>query len=266
MGDHFQNVFLIEGPLAQSSVNVDLISGVTSGAQDVSGWGFGSVQIVASSGISSGAVTFECSNDGVTYATLAVQETAALLGAGTLITAATTIAASTSRVFYFVIPTKFVRCRISTAFVGGTVAAVTILRQDAPVQLVQQVRNSALASHFLVTTTPTSGTTHTLNAAATTNATSVKASAGALFTLSLSNLSGSTKFFKLYAKASAPTVGTDVPILTIPVAATSAVSYEFGAVGQQISTGIAYALTGAMADSDTTALASGDMKVALTYI
>lgn len=263
MANIAQDGFILTGPVAQSVLNMDLLSGVSSGGQDVSLWSFGSVQVNATAGISSGQVTFECSNDGVTYSVMPVQEQTIVTGA--LTSAAFSIAASTNRIFFFPIATRFIRVRISTAFVGGTVSAHAIFRQAEPSQLSLGVRNNT-ASQFLVTSSPATGTTHTLTAAASTNATSVKATAGALFTVTLTNLSATTKFFKLYAKASAPTVGTDIPIMTIPVAATSVAVQEFGVVGQQISTGIAYALTGLIADTDTTALAAGDMKVALTYI
>ena len=46
-------------------------------------------------------------------------------------------------------------------------------------------------------------------AAASTNATSVKASAGRLYEIHLCNTSAALKFVKFYIKTSAPTVGTD---------------------------------------------------------
>ena len=109
-------------------------------------------------------------------------------------------------------------------------------------------------------------TVHNLTAAATTNATSVKASAGRLTGLWLTNYSAAAKYFKLYNKASAPTVGTDVPLLTIPIPATANVFLPLSEFGLYLSTGIAYAITGALADSDTTALAAGDVKVLANYI
>jgi hypothetical protein len=71
---------------------------------------------------------------------------------------------------------------------------------------------------------------------------------------------------KFYNKASAPVVGTDTPIMTIPVAATSSVTIPLGPIGQQFSLGIAYAITGLIADTDTTAISAGDVKVAMTFI
>lgn len=111
-------------------------------------------------------------------------------------------------------------------------------------------------------------TTHRLLAAATTNATSVKTTAGRIMTGYVYNTTASAKFLKLYNKTSAPTVGTDTPVMTLPIAANGslAIADLFGVYGQYFSSGIAYALTGAVADADTTALAANDIIVNLGYI
>lgn len=107
-------------------------------------------------------------------------------------------------------------------------------------------------------------TSRLLSSAATTNATSVKASAGELFEIIGSNTVASKRYLKLYNKASAPTVGTDTPVLTLVIPASASFSFRFTA--QYFSTGIAYAITGAAADADTTAIGSGDIEcLNMTY-
>lgn len=102
-------------------------------------------------------------------------------------------------------------------------------------------------------------TSRIVSSAATTNATSAKASAGDVHVIYASNTTAALKYLKLYNKASAPTVGTDTPVLTIPLApSNNPVRLEFPNT-MYFSTGIAYALTGAAADADTTALAAGDV-------
>lgn len=128
---------------------------------------------------------------------------------------------------------------------------------------------ASLAAGTAVSATVTAlpnGTAHTLTSAATTNATSIKATAGNVFEIAIDNMSAAPKFVKLYNKASAPTVGTDVPILTLEVAANSSRSLEFGNLGKRFATGIAMAITGAQAVADTTAVAAGDVHTSLTYI
>ena len=109
-------------------------------------------------------------------------------------------------------------------------------------------------------------TANNINSAATTNATSVKASAGTVYSITVSNTAASPRYVKLYNKASAPTVGTDVPVLTIPVPAGGAVNIPFGATGHRFATGIALAITANAADSDTTAVGASEVKVATAYI
>ena len=113
--------------------------------------------------------------------------------------------------------------------------------------------------------TPVTPTTNFLNSAATTNATAVKASAGTLWSAVATNTSASTRYLKLYNKASAPTVGTDVPVLVITLPATSTVNVSGGSNGVRFSTGIALAVTGAAGDTDTTAIGAAEIKVASTY-
>lgn len=103
-----------------------------------------------------------------------------------------------------------------------------------------------------------------LLAAASTNATSVKASAGQVYGWYLFNAATSTRYLKLYNKASAPTVGTDTPFMTIPIPAGGAANVEF-TCGIAFGTGIAFALTTGIADADTGALAASDVVVNLLY-
>lgn len=101
--------------------------------------------------------------------------------------------------------------------------------------------------------------------AASTNATSVKASPGVVTGLHLYNTSAAAKFVKFYNKASAPVVGTDVPILTVPLAATPNGRVDTDGMSLSFSIGIAYAITGAVADTDTTATAVNDVVGGLLY-
>jgi hypothetical protein len=100
--------------------------------------------------------------------------------------------------------------------------------------------------------------------AASTNATSVKASAGQVFGYYLFNANAATRYLKLYNKASSPTVGTDTPVATIPIPAGAAANVEF-TNGVGFATGIALALTTGVADSDTGAVAANEVVVNLFY-
>lgn len=105
-----------------------------------------------------------------------------------------------------------------------------------------------------------------INSAATTNATSIKASAGTVFGIICNNNGAAVAFVKFYNKASAPTVGTDVPVFWIAVPAGGQAEFNCGAYGHQFGTGIALAITNLVADTDTTAVAASQVKVATSYV
>lgn len=103
-----------------------------------------------------------------------------------------------------------------------------------------------------------------LKSAASTNATSVKNAAGTLACIHIFNANAALRYLKLYNKASAPTVGTDVPVMTIPVPAGSVRSVNIDG-GLAFATGIAYAMTTGIADTDTGAVAVDDLTGFLAY-
>jgi hypothetical protein len=109
-------------------------------------------------------------------------------------------------------------------------------------------------------------TMSTISSTNTTNATSVKASAGTVFNILVSNTGSAAAYLKLYNKASAPTVGTDVPVITITVPANGVVCVNPHLIGIWFSTGIALAITNNAADSDTTAVATAQVKSLISYI
>ena len=104
-----------------------------------------------------------------------------------------------------------------------------------------------------------------IKSAATTNLTSVKTTAGVLGGIEVYNAGAAVAFLKLYRKASAPVVATDVPIATFPIAPNSARSIFFGSPGMQMTTGIAYAITGGAADTDATAVAVDQVTGVVLY-
>lgn len=113
-----------------------------------------------------------------------------------------------------------------------------------------------------VSPTTTGGlATAKLISAASTNATVVKASAGQVYNVQAFNVAASARFLKLYNKATAPTVGTDTPIATWLVPANGSGFVIEISSGLACSAGIAFALTGGMADTDATAIAASDVVV-----
>lgn len=102
------------------------------------------------------------------------------------------------------------------------------------------------------------------SAAATTNATVAKAGAGDLHMVSGYNAAAAVRYIKFYDKATAPTVGTDTPVLMYALAPSAA--FNLNADGFFFSTGISYALTTGAADADTGALTLADVVgLSVTY-
>jgi hypothetical protein len=106
---------------------------------------------------------------------------------------------------------------------------------------------------------------YAVTAAASTNGANIKASPAKVLSITAFNVSGAAKFIKLYNKATAPTVGTDAPLLTIPVPASGNVNIV-NPVGIKFTTGLSIAITGAAADTDTTALTADDVRLVINYI
>ena len=106
-----------------------------------------------------------------------------------------------------------------------------------------------------------------LISASGTNATVAKASAGQVYGWSFYNTNAAARYIKLYNKATAPTVGTDTPVLTLLVpgnAAGAGNNFEMTA-GIPFATGIGFGTTTGMADSDTGAVGASEVIVNLFY-
>lgn len=98
-----------------------------------------------------------------------------------------------------------------------------------------------------------------LSAAADTNATSVKGSAGRVFRVSGYNAAAAARYLKFYDKATAPTVGTDTPVRVIALAPTAAFSHSFEGGGLPFTLGIGYGMVTGAANNSTAALTAADV-------
>lgn len=104
---------------------------------------------------------------------------------------------------------------------------------------------------------------------ATTNAAFIKAAAGRAVGGHIGNTGAAPRFVKFYNLATAPTVGTSVPVLTLAVPINGSVELAgvFSNFGDLFSVGIAIAITTNAADTDATALsAASDTVVNVLYI
>ena len=117
-----------------------------------------------------------------------------------------------------------------------------------------------------VNTIPTTGTAYNLTTAGTTNAAVIRNAPCSVFEITYSNPTATAMYAKFYNKASAPTVGTDVPVFTLSLPASSqADTLAFGEIGKRFSVGLAIAVTAGQLDADV-AVASVGGKISATYL
>lgn len=168
-----------------------------------------------------------------------------------------------------------------SGFTGVRVTALAAVTGTAVVSIIGSAGGGVvgidtpitLTSGQTVNITPsTVGNPYSLTTTASTNAAYIKSSAGSLLELTISNVTATAAYVKLYNKASTPTVGTDIPIVTFTAPATSAttnygdqVSIQFGTLGKRFSSGIAIAVTAAAAATDTAAAVAG-IQIHGTYL
>lgn len=111
----------------------------------------------------------------------------------------------------------------------------------------------------MTATNPTSVTSRIISSAASTNATVAKATPCTLYGAFGYNTNAAARYLKIYNKATAPTVGTDVPVLTVYLPPTSSFNISLTTGGLNLSNGCAYALTTGAPDADTGAVTAGDI-------
>lgn len=100
-------------------------------------------------------------------------------------------------------------------------------------------------------------TSRIASAAATNNATVVKAAAGRVYRASLYNAAATPRYLKFYNKATAPNPAADTPVWTEYLPATSKTVIDFQ--GLVFSAGISLALVTGAGDTDNTSLTLADI-------
>jgi hypothetical protein len=113
-------------------------------------------------------------------------------------------------------------------------------------------------------------TQYHLIAANSNNSTSVKGSAGQVYSVQLSGVGSAPAYLKFYDKATAPTCGTDTPVkvLMIPAASTAANgggSNVTMSVGANFANGIGICVVTGIADNDNTSVAAATFNINFNY-
>jgi len=270
---------IVTGQAAQTAV-VNNILEPTAGATatDVLPQSSFSIQVVSTG--TAGTYIFEGSNDNVNFIAVPVFNQSTIIP----VPINTAITATASSIMYVgACKFRYLRLRIVTAITGGSIQAFSNY-SELPLALTQQLIGNGTAANLLATvsgslTTVTSVTTsgtplapatpYILNSLATTNGALILTGTSGLHAFYASNIGATTAFVKLYNKATAPTVGTDVPAMVIPVPPDAVTgigiaTLPIGHNGFRFALGLGIAITGGVADSDTTAVAAGQVKVILS--
>jgi hypothetical protein len=157
------------------------------------------------------------------------------------------------------------RVRCSVAATANTIPTWTVVRGSYATEPIPALQTHAVTGSGNFLTAPGPGTTLNSVSAATTNATLIKSTAGNLTELTVFNPTAALVYVKLYNKTSAPTVGTDVPVLTIPVPVNGMISLNFGTQGKRFATGISFAITAGPLATDVAAVAVG-VQTSFTHL
>lgn len=166
---------------------------------------------------------------------------------------------------------KYFRIR-ATAWTSGTQVWTMIPGTYAtePIPGAQASATQAVSGTVTATVTPPApATPYFLNSAATTNGALILTGTSGLHAFYATNEGATVAYVKLYNKATAPTVGTDVPEMIIPVpAAVSGVpgvaNPNIGFSGFRFALGLGISITANAVYTDTTAVAAGQVKVKLS--
>jgi hypothetical protein len=251
------------GTITTQNLNASTGTGTTGSTVELvlNGAGMLSVQVT---GTYTSAFTIQVTNDGTNWITrgnTAILSVSSGAGGAAMGSAAQGIYTTDVAGFY--------KARVTALSAVTGTATLTLYATQATGSVVinnplPTGANTVGAVNLAPATTQGFSTYSTLVAAATTNATSVKASAGTIGFLSIHNNKASVIYLKIFNKASAPTMGTDTPVFNFGIPAGQTFSL-YPAMGIRLSTGIAFAVTGGQALLDTTALVAGDAVININY-
>jgi hypothetical protein len=221
--------------------------------------GYGSIDVQVTSAGTTCTITYEGSNDNTNW--IAVPGNPQVSGT---ITPATTSTAT--GVWQFPATTRYFRARVST-YTSGTVAATAYARSTGAVvnEAVSSLNVNSVAVMNVSAVSPGT-TTGTLVAPATPATTVIKASAGRLAMLEVSNSTASGVWVKVFNATSA-TLGTTSAAFNFYVAPGASRIISNADISIYLSTGIVLAVTGGASLTDNSAITStGNTVVTVNWV
>lgn len=222
--------------------------------------------------MAAGAFVFEGSNDstdgtdGTWFVVQAVRSDSNTIETGR---ATSSLAAGAAQAYAWELSInaiRWFRIRCSTTLTTNAQATWSIVRGSYATEPIPAIQTHPVTISGLVSSvvSPSNGSTYFLTGAASTNGALVKSSPGAILELTVFNPTAAIVYLKLYNKATAPTVGTDVPVMTIPVPVNGAVMAEMGMMGKRLTLGIGIAITAGPLATDVAAVGAG-VQLSISY-
>jgi hypothetical protein len=152
---------------------------------------------------------------------------------------------------------------------GDIANAAPVAVQNTPAVTVSSGTITTVSAVTAAGTPTAPATPYFLNSTASTNGNLIVTGTSGLQAFYATNTGAAVAYVKLYNKATAPTVGTDIPEMVIPIPAAVGgvpgwVELTPGFNAYRFALGLGIAITGGVADSDTTAVAAGQVKVKLS--
>jgi hypothetical protein len=253
LGRAVSDDYMITGGTTRSALNDNLLAASGSAAIDTLATASNIsvrsiyVQVIGSSGISSGQIIFEGSNDNVTFVAIPwFDQTSASVSATV---AAFNVAASANKFEGAPVSFRYLRVRISTAFVGGTVSAIARLSPSPfPIQVVTQGSATNLKASVIPIPNTAGGNTP-FTASIGNTATQVKSGAGQVYGWDFGNNNAAVSYVQFFNTAvGSVTVGTTTPVLSIEIPANTSKTAQWPH-GIPFSTAIVVACTTTRAGS-----------------
>lgn len=123
--ENVQDLYMIGVPAQTATIQNILTNPSGSAATDLTGYRYGSVQVVSTG--TGGTFIFEGSNDNSNFQTILAANQSLITGS---INAVAITASSSSNVYHFPVTTRYVRLRIATTITGGSIQAFSKFSQN----------------------------------------------------------------------------------------------------------------------------------------
>jgi hypothetical protein len=160
---------------------------------------------------------------------------------------------------------KRIRGRVS-AYTSGSIQVSAILRETPPKNrdVRANVTNTTVPVETRASTAAPGSTLATVASVANVTPVQPKTTAGNIYDLCLSNNSAANRWIKFYDKSTAPVIATDTPKFKLLLKPGETLSVNLSGIAR-FAAGIAYVITAAVGNTDTTAPAVDDVTGFFTY-